>query len=249
MVQELLDRSLPLEWVVAQLVADEPGKALGKAEASELLSTRLKQAIGEPERQLDIVSPYFVPGKEGTAALSAYPARGVDLRILTNSLAATDVGAVHAGYAKRRKDLLRSGVRLYELKPDAGDPGAGTQPAGKREIFRGSSAASLHAKSMASDRQRLFIGSFNLDLRSVMLNTEMGLVIESPRQAARLSGWLDDRMPRAAYEVRLAGDGQGLEWVERTDRGEVVYTSEPKTGFFKRMGIGFLSWFPIDWML
>jgi len=249
LVQQLLDRNLPLEWAPAQLVVDEPAKTLGKAEASELMLTRLGQAIGEVGRELDIVSPYFVPGKEGTRQLAAYPERGVALRILTNSLAATDVGAVHAGYAKRRKDLLRAGTRLFELKPETGEAGEGKPAATKSEVFKGSSAASLHAKSMAADRQRLFVGSFNLDLRSVSLNTEMGLVIESPGLASALSDWLDVTMPLAAYEVRLAADGQSLEWVERTPQGEVIHTSEPETGLFKKVGIGFLALLPIDWML
>lgn len=248
-VQQLLDRNLPVEWVPAQLVADEPSKTLGKAEASDLLVTRLREVSGPTERELDVVSPYFVPGKEGTRLLSEYPKRGVELRILTNSLAATDVGAVHAGYAKRRKDLLRSGVRLYELKPDAASAGGGKEGSGRIEIFKGTSAASLHAKSMAADRQRVFVGSFNLDMRSLTLNTEMGLVIESSRQAGGLSDWFDNEMPFVAFEVRLDGDGGGLQWVERTGQGEVIHTSEPKTGFFKRLGIGFLSLLPIDWML
>ena len=249
MVQELLDRKLALEWVPAKLVADEPVKTTGKAKPSDLLYTRLSQAIGTPRSQLDIVSPYFVPGKKGTAALAAIPAQDVDLRILTNSLAATDVGAVHAGYAKRRRDLLRAGVRLYELKPGGAEAQDGVTGATGSSVFRGSSAASLHAKSMASDRERVFVGSFNLDLRSVSLNTEMGLVVESPRLAGQLADWLDDRMPLMAYEVRLAGDGHSLEWVERTGTAEVIHRSEPETGFFKRLGIGFLSLLPIDWLL
>jgi len=249
MVQALLERKLTLEWVPAQLVADEPVKTMGAAEASDLLFTRLRAAIGTPERQLDIVSPYFVPGKEGTAGLAALPAQGVGLRILTNSLAATDVGAVHAGYAKRRRDLLRAGVRLYELRPGAATPPDGASGANGSKVFGGSSAASLHAKSMAADRQRLFVGSFNLDLRSLNLNTEMGLVVDSPRLAGQLSGWFDDGLLLAAYEVRLAADGHSLEWVERTGTAEVIHRAEPETGFFQRFGIGFLSLLPIDWLL
>ena len=252
MVKALLDRDLALEWVPAQLVVDDPAKILGKASREDLLINHLQQAVGPIERELDIVSPYFVPGSAGTESLAAVPARGVRLRILTNSLAATDVGAVHAGYAKRRKDLLRHGVRLYELKPDIrAQEERGSRPKaakGTGSAPGSSSASSLHAKTMAADRSRIFVGSFNLDMRSVGLNTEMGLVMESEALAGRLSGMFDRDVPLAAYEVRLAADGD-LEWVERTAGGEVVHRKEPNTGWFKRLGVGFMSLLPIDWML
>ena len=84
-----------------------------------LLFPALVRAIGQPQKTLDLISPYFVPGAEGTAAVAALARSGVKVRILTNSLAATDVSAVHAGYSKRRRDLLLAGVALYELKPTA----------------------------------------------------------------------------------------------------------------------------------
>jgi putative cardiolipin synthase len=144
----------------------------------------LEQALGRPMYELDLVSPYFVPGKDGTAWLKEHCERGVKVRVLTNSLAATDVGVVHAGYSRYRERLLRAGVRLYEQKPESESEGA------RKDVERhgiGDSATSVHAKTFSVDRSRIFVGSFNLDPRSDRLNTEMGVIIASPALAERLS--------------------------------------------------------------
>ena len=160
------------------------------------------------------------------------------VRVLTNSLAATDVAPVHAGYAKYRETLLRGGVRLYELKRDARRRTAAT--AAQRG---GSSDASLHAKTFAVDRSRIFVGSFNFDPRSARLNTEMGVVIDSARLAADLSETLDAGLPRDAYQVHLENDR--LVWID----GDARHTSEPGTGWLRRAWIGLLSILPIEWLL
>ena len=151
---------------------------------------------------------------------------------------------MHAGYAKRREDLLRAGVRLYELKPSAAQDAPGADPAQRG----GSSSASLHAKTFAVDRRHTFVGSFNFDQRSALLNTEMGLLIDSPVLGERLADTLDRRAPLAAYEVRLAAGG-GLEWIERSAAGETRLESEPDTGPLRRAWIRFLSLMPIEWLL
>jgi putative cardiolipin synthase len=248
LVQSLLSGSLPLEWAHARLVQDDPSKVLQPPERTELhLLPRLVEALGEPARELDLVSPYFVPTKEGTAALVALAARGVKVRVLTNSLAATDVSPVHAGYAKRREALLRGGVRLFELKP-AAQPGAQDARRDNRVVGSGSDA-SLHAKTFAVDRSRIFVGSFNFDPRSARLNTEMGVVAESARLATRLSEGLDRDIRNVAYEVRLAADGRSVEWIERSASEERLYSSEPGAGALKRLWINFLSILPIEWLL
>jgi putative cardiolipin synthase len=251
LIEALIADELGLEWAATHLVYDEPAKVLGDIPASDLLFTRMQEVMGDAQREIDLISPYFVPGEEGTRALAAYPGRGIKLRVLTNSLAATDVGAVHAGYAKRREELLRSGVHLYELKPDplqdatrekSDSKGVGGSTGGA------SSGASLHAKTFAIDRTRAFVGSFNLDPRSYNLNTELGVVIDSPKLADSISATLDRDLAHSAYEVRLK-EGGGLEWVERTDQGELRYDKEPRTGFWKRFGVGFMSILPIEWLL
>jgi len=239
LVQMLLSGSLPLEWAHARLVQDDPAKVLQPPERTELhLLPRLEAAMGKPLKEVDLVSPYFVPTKEGSAALCTLAERGVQVRVLTNSLAATDVAPVHAGYAKYREPLLRAGVRLYELKPSIEKEAKG------KDRAAGGSDASLHAKTFALDRERIFVGSFNFDPRSARLNTEMGIVVESPALAARLSQALDRDISNIAYEVRLSSDG-GMEWIE----GDARYTSEPGAGMLRRLWIDFLSILPIEWLL
>lgn len=243
-VRDLLQGSLPFEWARTQLVHDNPAKLLAHdIRAEGLVLGQLERIIGSPRRELLLFSPYFVPTKHGTESLVAMARRGVQVTVLTNSLAATDVSVVHAGYAKRRTALLKGGVRLFELKPRE-DAGERTKGAG----FRGSSSASLHAKTFAVDGERVFVGSFNFDPRSAELNTEMGLVIDSPALAALIAHSFSDTIPAKAYEVRLTDRGS-LEWVEQRADGEVRSTSEPDAGFMRRITVGIVRWLPIEWML
>jgi len=200
--------------------------------------------MGQPAKNFDLISPYFVPGSEGTIALERIASSGVRVRILTNSLAATDESAVHAGYAKRRQALLQAGVQIYELMPTAGKNTLEHQ--GK---FGVSSSSALHAKTFSVDHRRIFVGSFNFDQRSAKLNTEMGLVIDSAALAQQQGEFFDVSVPKLAYEVRLAPDGQNLQWIERTESGEKRYDNEPETSWFLRAKVNVLSVLPIDWLL
>jgi putative cardiolipin synthase len=248
LVRQLLDGELQLEWTIARVIHDDPSKVLQPAERTDLhLLPLLEEALGRPMRELDLVSPYFVPGADGTASLGELGERGVKVRVLTNSLAGTDVAPVHAGYSKYRQDLLRGGARLYELKPKADSQR--TRDDSERHGIGDSSATGLHAKTFSVDRSRIFVGSFNLDPRSARLNTEMGVVIESPTLAGRLSTEFDSRIPRDAYEVRLAADGRSLEWIDRQGDQEIRYTTEPETQLMRRLWIDFLSLLPIEWLL
>ncbi len=209
---------------------------------------RLEAAMGKTQHELDLVSPYFVPTDDGTRALRALADRGVQVRVLTNSLSATDVGPVYAGYSKYREPLLTGGnLRLYELKRVA--PEGSEADDKKRRGIGSSSDSGLHAKTFAADRQRIFIGSFNFDPRSARLNTEMGIVLDSASLASRLSDLFANTIPREQYEVRLAGDREGLEWIEQTADGPVTHRGSPETGLLRRAWIRFLSIWPIDWLL
>ena len=242
-ITALEEQRMKYEWTDARVVSDDPAKTLDKENRSDfLLLPKMLEALGPPSKSFDLISPYFVPGKDGTASLQKLARGGIKVRILTNSLESTDVGAVHAGYAKRRKALLDSGIQLFELKH--GD--APVDPQGKGS--RGSSSASLHAKTFALDSERAFVGSFNFDPRSAMLNTEMGVIFSSRELGEQLSGAFDTEVPRHAYEVRLT-DGGDVVWIEQTPAGEKRYDSEPGVGFFRRMSVGFLSILPIDWLL
>lgn len=250
LLKQLREGALPLEWTHAHIVYDRPEKVLQPPENVEThLLPRMQEAMGKPMHELDLVSPYFVPGKDGAQGLDALCKRGVRVRVLTNALAATDVAPVHAGYKKYRVELLRSGVMLYELKPSAVTLERKASKDDEQHRIGGSSSAALHAKTFGVDRRRIFVGSFNVDPRSVRLNTEMGAVMDSPVLAQRLSEALDKRIPDEAYQVRLAADGRNLEWVERTAEGEKIYTNEPQTGLLRRMWVGFLSILPIEGLL
>ncbi len=244
-LRDLVAHRLQIEWASAHVLYDDPAKTLdGGADDRLLLMPVLLQRMGDPQRSLDIVSPYFVPGAVGTAGLAEVARRGVRVRVLTNSLASSDERVVHAGYLKRRHDLLRAGVELYEMKPGAAD--ASLRVRGR---IGPAKVAGLHAKSYAVDGQRAFIGSFNFDQRSTHLNTEMGLVIDSPAFAAELAAVLDNAL-EYAYSVRLAPDGRNLQWLEQRPSGErIVHDVDPETTAWQRFQVGFLAGFPIDWLL
>jgi cardiolipin synthase C len=164
---------------------------------------------------------------------------GVAVRMMTNALEATDVLPVHSGWIRYRGDLVEAGVTILELRarPDW-EPGDRTG-----ELFAGS-GASLHAKTLGVDEARIFIGSFNFDPRAAALNTEMGVLIESPSIAAALAEALDRR--DIVYEVRLGQDGR-LEWLELGAGGEeIVHRTEPNTTIVQRGLVRFLSWLPIE---
>jgi cardiolipin synthase C len=209
-VRELMEGRLVLEWAPTRLVSDDPAKGLGLAAPEALLPQKLEDLIGEPAAEVALVSAYFVPAAAGAAAFAALAQRGVNVTVLTNSLEATDVAPVHAGYAKRRKSLLEAGMTLYELRRLSPDSGANTR-AGLGGSS-GSSASGLHAKTLSVDRSYIFIGSFNFDPRSAKLNTEMGFVIDSPALAQRIAAAFDSTIPANAYEVRLSETGE-LYWI------------------------------------
>ncbi len=240
LIQDLLAGRVAFEWTGVQLIADGPEKILQRHDRPDpSWVPDLVAMLGRPAQQIDIVSPYFVPGRRGTEEFAALAKRGVRVRVLTNSLAATDVVAVHAGYAKRRKPLLRAGVHIYELKP------TGEITFFRRARVTGSSRASLHAKTVAVDRQRIVVGSFNIDPRSSVLNTEMGLVIDSPAMAEQLSVALDQIAPTFAYEVTLSERGQ-LRWIDSTQR---TFDHEPEASAALRSLVFLLRCLPIDQLL
>ena len=239
-VKGLLAGTVRPEWTTAHLVNDDPAKTLSDVDRKELLLLpKLQEAFGQPVKSLDLISPYFVPGDAGTAALSALAKRGVRVRLLTNSLASTDVKSVQAGYLKHRDDLLRAGVQLFELKPDAG-----TIERRAGQIGRGSKAG-LHAKTYTVDGRAIFVGSFNLDPRSAKLNTEMGLVVDSAQMAEQLSSGVDKAYPDIAYRVSIGPDGYAV-WEDGTGK---VYNADPDSGWFDRVVVRIGSWLPIEWLL
>jgi putative cardiolipin synthase len=241
-VHEMDQGSLVLDWSATRMISDDPGKGLGLAAPETLLFPKLREIIGESAAEVYMESPYLVPTAAEFDEFVAVAERGVKIKVLTNSLQATDVPIVHAGYVKRRKPLLEAGVTLYELRrlPDTA-PRKGAGPLG-------SSGSSLHAKAFLVDNSRVFIGSFNFDPRSSTLNTEMGFVIDSPALAQKMEVALSRRFLASAYEVRLSAAGK-LYWIERREGEWVRHDTEPGTSFWQRLEVWLMSMLPIEWLL
>jgi putative cardiolipin synthase len=242
-VQDLGEGKVVLEWAATLMVSDDPAKGLGRSAPERNLPAKLKAILGEPVSRIDLVSPYFVPTAAGVDSFAAMARRGVRIRVLTNALEATDVPAVHAGYAKRRKALLDAGIELFESSRLA-------HPHHWRrtELVSSSAASSLHAKTFAVDGRQVFIGSFNFDPRSSQLNTEMGLVIASARLAQTLSAAVDAQVMTKAYEVHLEPDGS-LYWLGGVGGQRTRYDVEPGTSFWQRVAVQAISLFPIESLL
>ncbi|KHL04641.1 UNVERIFIED_CONTAM: phospholipase D [Mumia flava] len=233
---------LRLEWAPAQVIVDRPAKVSGdKVEpGGERLAQTLLHMIDDARREVVLISPYFVPGKRGVEVAKHLEERGVRLRVLTNSLAATDAPIVHVGYAKYRGELVDDGVELYELRPTLGDRPKmfGT--------FR-SSQASLHVKSIVVDRSTLFVGSMNIDPRSIALNTETGLIIRSPVLSEAVARLFDDSVRDSAY--RVTKDDGHLRWTTHENGKEVVVDHEPEVGLGRRTWIQMLAPFTPEELL
>jgi cardiolipin synthase C len=217
-------------WAKADVLWDNPDKI--KVESGEkrgqLLRDRLAQALGKVDRELLIVSPYLVPADEGMRLIEQLRDRGVRVRIITNSLASTDVPAVHAGYEHYRTRLLEGGVELYEVRPapEAGDDRGHSLKAPSSGQF------ALHAKVFVLDRQRLFVGSMNFDYRSMRLNTEVGLLIDSPALARQAGARFDAiAQPANCYIPHLGpADALGhrpLMWRTEENGTTVELANEP----------------------
>jgi putative cardiolipin synthase len=233
-------------WGKAHLLYDDPSKISRAPEVTEGHLMPQFSGIGSQiGQELLIISPYFIPGKTGVAWLRGLVERGVRVTVLTNSLAATDVGVVHSGYQRYREALLEGGIVLYELKPGAVQA---AKPEKKAKGY-GSSRASLHAKSFVFDRSSVFIGSLNLDPRSIQLNTEIGVVCESKPLAEDISGALERNLDSIAWRLERVVDASGsahIEWIEARDEGERRYSAEPEVSAMRRFSVWFLGLLPIE---
>nr|WP_250832675.1 phospholipase D family protein [Marinobacter sediminum] len=244
-LQRLLDQELAFSWDPVTMVSDDPAKAQGKGVADGLLSRQLSLALGQPEKSVTLVSPYFIPTDSGLDLFRKLEQAGVEVRVLTNSLEANDVALVHAGYAKYRKPLLKAGVELFEMRKLAGEDSVEED---LQSGLTGSSSSSLHAKTFVVDGKTLFVGSFNFDPRSTHINTELGFIIESRRLATVMETRFDEEVPLAAYELVLDEDG-GLQWIERNGDQIIRYDHDPGTGPLKRMLLFLYSLLPIESLL
>ena len=228
--EELDGGRMGLLWGEAHALADPPTKPAAMS-ADEALATSVTMKVWgllmDARFEVDLTSPYLVPGEKGMAAFDDLSRRKVKLTLLTNSLAANDEPLVHTGYVRYRQRLLLSGADLYELSP-------ARTTASERFGSFGTSLGRLHAKTAAIDGQRIFIGSMNLDPRSATQNTEMGVVVDSPQLAREMMRVINISKLQNSYRLRLAKDTGTLQWLTNDGEKEMILTSEPESGFFQR---------------
>ena len=224
LVQRMLAGESPMQWSAKyEFVSDDPAKVTMKKRDVKRthVGVTLVPMIQGAEASVTIVSPYFVPGDAVTDGLARAAGEGKTVRILTNSLVANDVAAVHGGYSRYRKPLLKGGVQLWELKPTAGS----TQGS---SLF-GSSGASLHTKAFAVDGKSLFVGSYNLDPRSTWLNCEQGVLVEDAVLAKQLDELFElQTTGQHAWRVDLV-DGS-LHWSDGTEE----FDRDPQASGWRR---------------
>ena len=235
---ERLRQDIRMHWTSSvRVLSDPPEKAAPvashRARADWLLYDLMQLLFSARERTW-LMSPYFVPGDPGVLLLTGKAARGKDVKVITNSLAANDVPVVHAGYKRQRVPLLSRGVRLYELRPSAANI--------EREIL-GSSGASLHTKAFVIDSQRGFVGSFNFDPRSAQLNTEMGVLFDHAPLASELEAiFVRASQPDNSWRLSLDEATGSLRWHE----AEHIHIREPQASRWLLALVGLLSWLPIE---
>lgn len=225
-------------WAPYQLVYDSPEKTQKqKADEAASIRTPLMYAFDNAKKEAVVISPYFVPRDTGIDRIQELRDRGIDVTIVTNSLVSTNQSSVHGGYAPARKPLLKMGVKIYELRADA-------SIAGDQRVSSDSAKATLHTKAFAIDRKQLFIGSFNFDPRSAFINTEMGVIIESPELAREFTTRVHEATPHQTYELFLNESG-ALRWRGLENDKEVILSKEPQAGFWRRFIGGFMRLLPI----
>jgi putative cardiolipin synthase len=229
-------------WAPARALYDEPEKL---ETDEEEVADHLILLGKEKDHEVMIEAAYVIPGPEWVERARLSKERGIRQRLLTNSLATNDVAAAHAGYAKYRRELIRNGVELYELRPDAS--------AVKRNwsVLAGRSRASLHTKAFVVDRELVAIGSFNVDPRSIALNTEIVILVESKELAAQVLEYMDEGVrPENSYRVMLETDAETgterLVWITETDGEEVRYYSDPEVGVWRRFSTWLMGLLPIE---
>lgn len=210
-----------------EILYDLPSKLGGKKDKRNLVAS-LRPIMMNAKTELILISPYFIPGKKGLQNLKSLRKKGVKIVIVTNSLASNDVTSVFGGYRKYRKELIKQGIELFEMN---------SMPQNFSDVrkFGSSGATGLHGKVMIADRKHIFVGSMNLDPRSVELNTEMGLVFYNSVMAEDFSSALMESLPDIAYKLKLTGGN--LRWVDKNK----TYKEEPHSTWWMRTKAWFSS--------
>ena len=225
-------------WAPYQLIYDSPDKSQpGEAATAASITESLRKTVIDARKELLVITAYFVLRDEEIDGFREYRQRGIEVFVLTNSLASNNHTISHSGYAPIRKPLLEAGIRLFELRADASVPG-------DKRVGVEDAKSTLHAKTFLVDRKRLFIGSFNWNQRSRNIDSEMGVIIESEELAAEFAERFFATIEEQAYEVFLNEQGK-LRWRGTEDGREVVLSKEPQTGFWRRFSAAFLRILPV----
>ena len=245
----MISGRLPLTWANAQLVSDSPDKKKVEkgAMVGRLMHRAVANAAAEVKSEFLMITPYLIPGKEGMQMFEEMRQRNVRIRILTSSLESSTVLLAQAGYMHYRIPLLEDGVELYEIRSLLGS----TRGSGETKEISRYGNYSLHAKMFVFDRKRVFIGSMNFDQRSMHLNTEIGLIIDSPELAQQVVTRFENMVqPLNAYQLALLPSGpensSRLVWRTQENGKAVEYATEPARNNWQRIKANFLSVLPLD---
>ncbi|PXX90408.1 phospholipase [Marinobacter vulgaris] len=236
---ELAELFHQLTLARGELVFDSPSETMdGPGKTPKRSAKALQRLARASTEEILIESAYLILTGEQLALLDVEGRQGLEVAALTNSLASNDLVTNHSGYARWRPYMLRRGIRIHELKPDA----EACQQWLQDDAVCSRGEVSLHSKSVVFDRSTLVVGSFNVNLRSIYLNGETVLIIHSAEMAERVAKDIRSVMqPRNSWEVSLDESGE-VQW-----RGEKhLYTSEPTIGWWTRAQSRFLSWLPIE---
>jgi putative cardiolipin synthase len=247
-LQGILTGELPLVWAAAQVVCDPPDKQHPhkRGSAGPFNYEALARTVASATSELLMITPYFVPTPAETEILEALRRRGVRVGLLTNSLESTTEISAQSGYQRHRAEMLQAGVEIHELRA-APDSARGSGQSIRLSHY---GKYGLHAKLYTIDRRQLFIGSMNLDQRSAWLNTEVGLIIDSPPLALQAVARYDAMTQLdSAYDVRLqptATGGSRLVWQTRLGDRIVETTTEPSGNAWRRFEDDLLLLLPLD---
>ncbi len=232
LLQQIVGGEISPFYASAQLIVDDPQKLLEKVSAEQkIVGAKIVDALSKAEDEIIIYTPYLIPGKQGIELLRQIVGSGVRVVIVTNSLATNNHTPVHSAYSSYRKRILEAGVELWEARADAA----------KIVNDDGTTALdqlTLHTKGIIIDQRRTFVGSLNLDPRSIDLNTEMGVMIDSGELGSSLAAFSLERIPKMAYQLKL-DENRRLRWHATIDGRQVVETKEPQTTAWRR----FTAWF------
>ncbi|MGD8639749.1 MAG: phospholipase D family protein [Gammaproteobacteria bacterium] len=248
LLNNITAKKLTFFWDEAEVFYDDPQKIdRDKEDDSTHLRSKLDPLLADTQQEIIIISPYFIPGEKGVNRIKEAKDRGIDFRILTNSLSSTDVPLVYSSYSPYRIPLLELGVDLYEMKPTY-------RSRKKAKLMDVSSRASLHSKVYIFDRKHIFVGSYNLDPRSTSINTEMGIFIKDTEIATHFAKWWDKSITQLAYKLELDNTGKDfgdneLVWLDLAAETAKRYDDEPNAGTWMKLKNDFLSIFPLEGQL